>query len=200
MTSLVMTGAALTLALLAVQWGPGAPNPDALGDAFSYVMVALAGVWCLAWPAKRGGGAGWGDWLAIVIGAVPAVAVGWFLADVSWRGLGYAAALQAALGVLALGVLALRGQSPTRQAWLALVLAGYLLAGPMLAYLQKEFLPRLSEPLGDYAFCLPAIVLSQGAPSTTALWLLVAVWLVIGVAGWAASSRLRRGGDERRHD
>lgn len=179
------TGLGLAASALNLQWGAQVSYSDALPFAWVYTNLGLLAALLLIWPAAALRGAGptrrpdaltW-DVPAMVLAAAPALALAAWIAGVSLLMIANTLAVQAATGLLVLGLLMWRGQSAGVQATLATFLAALLLTPPVLAYLQIEYFGQRAAWL---AFTPAAALLAatRGAPDV--LWL-AAGYAILGV-------------------
>lgn len=142
---IVGTGLAFTFSVVGVRWGAALVEGDALRLSWLYVSLAMIAVWLVGWPAiamsrsvNSRPALAW-DFLALLLVSAPTMGVAAVLSGVDWRGIGLMAATQGAIGLFALGTMALRGRIP------AGVVAGLLAAlgivAPVMGYVWTEFFP-----------------------------------------------------------
>ncbi|HVX87155.1 MAG TPA: hypothetical protein VH253_20390 [Phycisphaerae bacterium] len=204
--AIACTGVALILASLDVRWGVGASGADGLTRAWRYVNVALGMVWLALWPAlavrERGEGrmvrrdADPGRWrpllefLAIAIGALPALgiaaAVGWPAEGrAGWLNVAQTAAVQGAVGLLAAGVLSWRGRPAGRA--LAGILPALAFALPLAAFVLSQFYPAGDGPWEAFVPLLAMGRAANGEATDVFRWMVLA-YAAAGGALWAAGA------------
>ena len=156
LAAIVATSLGLTAAALGIKWGAAPAPGDALRNAWLYVHLMAAFTWLLVWPAAalrpsqrellRPRELVW-SYAAIWIGMLPAVGVSALLAATPAYALATALAVELAISVFVLGVLALAGRlhAPTATALLAMVLAMVAVMGPIAGFVWLEFFPHVGR-------------------------------------------------------
>jgi len=187
---IVATGIGLVLSAAGVQWGAAPPAKDALDLSWIYVNIALAWTWLLVWPAiglgrgKLGHGALLWDLLVLVVAAIPAMAVSGFLSSITGRMAGDFAALQLAIALLAMGMMAWRKRVGAGA--IAAVLATLAVALPVAGYVWAEFFPGASQAWRGF---IPVVAVARGAGVGTPFWWIVGAYAVIGLGLWGTAAR-----------
>ena len=204
--SVAITWLGLAASAAGLKWGAAPAPGDALRSSWPYVQMMWVVMWLVGWPMAAlrparlaaGGGIGrlfW-EWVAVAIGAIPAVTMGSFLSNISAPAIGCMTALQVSWSLLAMGMLAWATRPGARAmaACIAGLLAMLAFAGPVLVYLQNEFFPTLWS---GWFIGVPAIAVFRAAPADPsalppALWWTAAGDAVIGLALlWTATTHHR---------
>lgn len=191
-TSAVMTSLGLAAAAWGIKWGsppPPPPSGDALRAAWLYVHVMWMLTWLIVWPAAalRPAPSRHGDiplswqWAAILVGAIPAVGLAGFLANVSGPMIGIMLALQMGTSVLMAGILKLNERMPAPAGALAGLLAAAVTFGPVGAFLWTQFFPLAWR---GWFLGVPLMTVAQAARQPTdAAGISPFLWGIAGLHG-----------------
>jgi hypothetical protein len=204
--AIVATWLGLSAAALGVKWGAASGAGDALSSAWLYVQVMAALSWLLIWPAAALRPSSrpllsatellW-QFAALWMGMVPALATAACLSAIPATPLLTAMGYQFAMGVFAMGALALCGRvdSPAVSALVAALPAGLALMGSVGVFVCSEFFPHIGRgwqvllplPLMARAACPP-----DGWSPGGGFWLAASAYAFAGMAVLAACRRRAR--------
>lgn len=192
--ALLVNGAALSAAVLGIQWGAAPPRVNALPLVWGYVHLAVGASYFLLWPtlALRFSPLAYGrplssaltslywDFSALILAAIPSVGCAAWLGEVPPDILWSTLALQGGLGLFVLGILAWREVGPRTQGSLALLLTTLFLLLPLVGYLQREFLPGTPAA---WQLAAPAFAIAHAAWNGAAIltYWLAGIYAALGL-------------------
>lgn len=203
----VGAGLGLTAAALCCRWAVGGNGRDWWRVAFIYMNQAMVVVWLLVLPAlvgnRRAGaavksgaspvGLAGAVWLAAAAAAIPAYIWSAWMSHVAWVNVWAMLLAQGELGLfsMAAGVW-LRRVSAAAHIYVMGFLGALTIGGPMLIYLQAEFLPDAAR---GWRWIVPAFQIVRAASEISSLNLFwgLAVYGLCGLVGVAAAMALGTG-------
>jgi hypothetical protein len=191
--AILITWMGLLAAGLNLQWTAAPPVGDALRSSWLYTNIMLGFLWLLFWPAATLRGdprPTWRSdlffqWLAMLIGAVPALSLAAYLSATPANSIRAVIFTQGSFSIFAAALIALAKRYPRADApsLAAFFLAAPATVGPVLYFLLYNFFGTLPTA---WSIALPPMCIARAAQNadpptliTAAVYLLTALLLFI---------------------
>ncbi len=202
LSAAVVTGLGLTAAALDCRWSADGNRATWWHLAFVYVNQAMIVLWLLVLPSVAGGqraatvvksgaspaGIAGAVCLAAAVASVPAYVWSAWMSQIAWINISALLLLQGVMGLLSIAAgVWLHRVSKTAQVYVMGLLAAIVIGGPMLIYLQAEFLPESAD---GWRWFVPAFQIAREAHRFQSVHLFwsIAVYGFCGLCGLVAAA------------